>query len=192
MIQLSDYVIDFLVKKGLKDIFLVSGGGIMYLTDSVGRNKKIRYIANYHEQASATAAEAYARVRNHFGACLVTTGPGGTNAITGVAGAWVDSIPVFVISGQVKRELISNYKVLRQKGPQEINIIDMVKPITKYAVTVREPNKIKYELEKAFYMMGEGRQGPVWINIPLDVQGSLIEEKKLVDFKLPEIKTYSD
>lgn len=188
MIQLSDYVINFLVKKGITDIFLVSGGGIMYLLDSVGRNKKIKYTANYHEQASATAAEAYARVKNHFGACLVTTGPGETNAITGVAGAWVDSIPVFVVSGQVKRELISNYKVLRQKGPQEINIIDMVKPITKYAVTMVEPNKIRYELEKAYYQMFEGRPGPVWINIPLDVQGMMIDETKLIEFTAPKKK----
>lgn len=189
MIRVADYVIDFLEKKGIKDIFLVSGGGIMYLLDSVGRNRKIKYIANYHEQASATAAEAYARASNHFGACLVTTGPGSTNAVTGIAGAWVDSIPVFVLSGQVKRELISNYKVLRQKGPQEINIIDMVKPITKYAVTVTNPEKIKYELEKAYYVMLSGRPGPVWINIPLDVQGSLIDEKKLPGFVIPELKS---
>lgn len=179
---LSDYVIDFLVKKGLKDIFLVSGGGIMYLLDSVGRNKNIKYIANYHEQASATAAEAYARLKNSFGACLVTTGPGSTNAITGVAGAWVDSIPILVISGQVRRDLIADYSKIRQIGPQEINIIDMVKPITKYAVTVMEPEKIRYELEKAFFLMSEGRPGPVWINIPLDVQGAMIDENRLSAF----------
>lgn len=186
MMTLSDYVIDFLVKKGIKDIFLVSGGGIMYLTDAVGRNKKIKYIANYHEQACATAAEAYARVTNHFGACLVTTGPGGTNAITGVAGAWVDSIPLFVISGQIKRELISNYKKLRQLGPQEINIVEMVKPITKYAKTVMDPEKIRYELERAYYHMLEGRPGPVWLDIPLDVQGSQININKLEGFKEPK------
>src|SRR3989344_9321546 len=183
MMTLSDYVIDFLVKKGIKDIFLVSGGGIMYLTDAVGRNKKIKYIANYHEQACATAAEAYARVTNHFGACLVTTGPGGTNAITGVAGAWVDSIPLFVISGQIKRELISDYKKLRQLGPQEINIVEMVKPVTKYAKTIMDPEKIRYELEKAYYHMNEGRPGPVWLDIPLDVQGSQIKVNKLEGFK---------
>jgi acetolactate synthase-1/2/3 large subunit len=188
MIQLSDYVIDFLVKKGLRDIFLVSGGGIMYLTDSVGRNKKIRYITNYHEQASATAAEAYARVKNSFGACLVTTGPGGTNAITGVAGAWVDSIPLIVISGQVKRELIADYSLTRQIGPQEINIIDMVKPITKYAMTIMKPEKIRYELEKCFYEATSGRPGPTWLNIPLDIQGSTIDERKLQGFVSPKQK----
>jgi len=184
MINLSDYVIDFLVKKGIEDIFLVSGGGIMYLTDSVGRNKKIRYITNYHEQASATAAEAYARVKRSFGACLVTTGPGSTNAITGVAGAWMDSIPVFVISGQVKRSLIADYSKIRQIGPQEINIVDMVKPVTKYATTVMDPNKIKYELEKAYYLMLEGRPGPVWINIPLDVQAAMVDVDKLMGFEV--------
>ncbi len=188
MIQLSDYVIDFLVKKGIKDIFLVSGGGIMYLLDSVGRNKNIRYISNYHEQASATAAEAYARVKNSFGVCLVTTGPGGTNAITGVAGAWVDSIPMIVISGQVKRELIADYSKIRQIGPQEINIIDMVRPITKYAVTVTNPEKIRYELERSYYEMLNDRPGPVWINIPLDVQGTLIDEKKVTGFDLPQLR----
>jgi acetolactate synthase-1/2/3 large subunit len=182
MIQLSDYVIEFLVKKGIKDIFLVSGGGIMYLLDSIGRNKKINYISNYHEQASATAAESYARFKNNIGACLVTTGPGGTNAITGVAGAWLDSIPMIVISGQVKRELIADYSKTRQIGPQEINIIDMVKPITKYAVTVMKPEKIKYELEKCFHEAISERPGPTWINIPLDIQGSIIDEKKLQSF----------
>ncbi|EKE14768.1 MAG: hypothetical protein ACD_12C00310G0001 [uncultured bacterium] len=186
MIQLSDYVIDFLVKKGIKDIFLVSGGGIMYLCDSVGRNKKIKYIANHHEQASSTAAEAWARTKNHISACLVTTGPGGTNAITGVAGAWVDSIPMIVISGQVKREVIADYTKYRQVGPQELNIISMVKPITKYAVTVMDPNRIRYELEKCFYEATIGRPGPVWIDLPLDIQSANIDEKKLASFEPPK------
>lgn len=191
MIRLSDYVIDFFVKKGITDVFLVSGGGIMYLCDSVGSNKKIKYISNYHEQASATAAEAYSRKTNNFGVCLVTTGPGGTNAITGVAGAWFDSIPQFVISGQVKKELISDYKKLRQKGPQEINIIDMVKPITKYCKTVLQPQTIRYELEKAYFYMKNGRPGPVWIDIPLDVQSAIIDETKLRGFHEPKKKEMS-
>lgn len=183
----ADYIIKFLADHGIKDIFLVSGGGIMYLLDSVGRNKKINYICNNHEQACATAAEAYARVKNSIGVCMVTTGPGGTNAITGVAGAWVDSIPLFVISGQVKRALIADYKAIRQCGPQEINIIDMVKPITKYAKTIMKPESIRYEFEKAFYLAQNGRPGPVWLNIPLDVQGSEVNEKKLVSF-IPPVK----
>lgn len=183
---LSDYVIEFLVQKGIKDIFLVSGGGIMYLCDAVGRNKKIKYISNHHEQASATAAEAWARTKNHISACLVTTGPGGTNAITGVAGAWVDSIPMIVISGQVKRDVIADYTQYRQVGPQEINIIPMVKPITKYAVTVMDKNKIKYELEKCFFEATSGRPGPVWIDLPLDIQSAMVDEKKLISFIPPK------
>ncbi|MDO8741601.1 MAG: thiamine pyrophosphate-binding protein, partial [Candidatus Roizmanbacteria bacterium] len=186
MIRLSDYVIDFLVKKGITDIFLVSGGGIMFLCDAVGKNKKIKYISNHHEQASATAAEAWARTKNHISACLVTTGPGGTNAITGVAGAWVDSIPMIILSGQVKREVITDYSKYRQVGPQEINIIPMVKPITKYAVTVMDANKIKYELEKCFYEAATGRPGPVWIDIPLDIQSANIDEKKIISFVPPK------
>lgn len=186
MIRLSDYVIDFLVKKGVTDIFLVSGGGIMFLCDAVGKNKKIKYISNHHEQASATAAEAWARIKNHIAACLVTTGPGGTNAITGVAGAWVDSIPMIVISGQVKREVIADYTKFRQVGPQELNIIPMVKPITKYAVTVMDPNKIRYELEKCFYEATIDRPGPVWIDLPLDIQSANIDEKKLQSFHSPK------
>jgi len=188
MISVADYIIDFLVKKGVKDVFMVAGGGIMYLIDSVGRNKKINYIANHHEQASATAAESYSRVTNNIGVCLVTTGPGGTNAITGVAGAWVDSIPMLVISGQVKRELIADYKNVRQVGPQEINIVGMVKGITKYAKTIMDPNTIRYELEKAFYEAKNGRPGPAWLDIPLDVQGSMVDEKKLVGFTAPKVE----
>jgi len=192
MVRLSDYVINCLVEKGIKDIFLVSGGGIMYLLDSIGNNKKIKYYTNYHEQAAATSAESYARMKNHISACLVTTGPGSTNAITGVAAAWVDSIPMIIISGQVKREIIADYSKSRQLGPQEINIIDIVKPITKYAVTIMKPEDIRYQLEKAIYLATSGRQGPVWINIPLDVQSSTINDNDLIGFdyikdtKLPD------
>jgi len=187
MVKVSDYVIDFLEKKGIKDVFMVAGGGIMHLVDSVGRSKKIKYIANHHEQASAIAAESYSRLTNDIGVCLVTTGPGATNAITGVAGAWVDSIPMLVISGQVKRELIADYKKVRQVGPQEINIVGMVKGITKYAKTIMEPETIKYELEKAFYEAKNGRPGPVWLDIPLDVQGEIVDEKKMDSFMAPKV-----
>ena len=187
MIKLSDYVIEFLVKKEIKDIFLVSGGGIMHLLDSVGNNKDITYFCNYHEQACAIAAEGYARMNNHIGVCIVTTGPGSTNALSGIAGAWVDSVPVVVISGQVRRDLIANYDKLRQFGPQEINIIDMVRPITKYAVTVMDPVMIRYELESAFTHATSGRPGPVWINIPLDVQDAMIDEASLRSFALENV-----
>lgn len=182
----SDFIIDFLVKKGINDIFLVSGGGIMYFLDAVGRNKKMNFICNHHEQASAIAAEAYARSKNSISACLVTTGPGATNAITGVACAWFDSIPVFVISGQQKRELIADYSKYRNLGPQEAPIVDMVRPITKYVIQLTDPKKVKYELEKAFHLATTGRPGPVWIDVPLDIQGMTIDSSKLTSFIPPK------
>ena len=181
--KLSDYVISFLENLGVKDIFMLSGGGAMHLVDSVGRNKNIRYICNHHEQAATIAAEAYARLTNKIGVVLVTSGPGGTNAITGVIGAWLDSIPILVISGQVKIEttIINNPK-LRQLGDQEINIVDIVRPITKYAVMVTNKNEIKYHLQKAIYLAKSGRPGPVWVDIPLDVQGADIEKNSLKEY----------
>lgn len=188
MIKTSDFIIDYLYKKGIRHIFLISGGGNIHLIDSIGKSK-INYICNHHEQASATSAEGYARATNDIGVCLVTTGPGGTNAITGVAGSWLDSIPMLVISGQVKRSLIgAKIGGLRQLGSQEINIVDIVKPITKYAVTVMDPNDIKYHLDKAFFLARTGKQGPVWLDIPLDVQGAQIEISKLKKFNSNEIK----
>jgi Thiamine pyrophosphate-requiring enzymes [acetolactate synthase, pyruvate dehydrogenase (cytochrome), glyoxylate carboligase, phosphonopyruvate decarboxylase] len=186
--KLSDYVIKFLEGIGISDIFLVSGGGNMHLVDAVGRNKNIRYVCNHHEQASAIAMEGYARMKNDIGAALVTTGPGGTNAITGAAGCWLDSIPAIIISGQVKLEdtIYKNDIGLRQFGDQEINIVDIVKPITKYAAMVTDKNYIKYHLQKAVYLAKAGRPGPVWVDIPLDIQGSLIEEENLISFVPPE------
>ncbi|PIQ73197.1 hypothetical protein COV58_03785 [Candidatus Roizmanbacteria bacterium CG11_big_fil_rev_8_21_14_0_20_36_8] len=181
-VKLSDFVIETIRKVGVKHFFLISGGGNIHLVDSLGNDKDLSYVCNYHEQASATAAEAYSRITGNLGVCLVTTGPGGTNAITGVLGAWLDSIPILVISGQVKRETIGAGKIARQYGDQEINIIDLVKPITKYAVTVMEPNEIEYHLEKAIHIAKSGRPGPVWLDIPLDVQGSFIDPKKLKKF----------
>ena len=190
MVKLSDYIIDYLYKKGVGHIFLISGGGNIHLVDSVGKSK-IKYVCNHHEQASAFSAEGYSRLTGKLGVCLVTTGPGGTNAITGVISTWLDSIPMLVISGQVKRELIgAGTKLgLRQLGSQEINIVDMVKPVTKYAVTIMDPNEIKYHLEKAVHLATTGRQGPVWLDIPLDVQGSFVDETKLKSFSSQEIKT---
>lgn len=178
----------FLVKNGVRDVFMVSGGGMMHLVDSLGKNKSIRYISCHHEQACATAAEAYSRTRGNLGVAMVTTGPGGTNAITGVASAWVDSIPILVISGQVRTQIMADYTTLRQLAPQEINIIDLVKPITKYAVTVKDPNTIRFHLEKALHLAREGRPGPVWLDIPLDVQGAMIESKSLKGYTAPRQK----
>ncbi len=186
----SDFIIDFLVKKGISDIFLVSGGGIMHLCDAVVRNKKIRYISNHHEQASAICAEAYARIRNNISACLVTTGPGGTNALTGVAGAWADSVPMIIISGQVRTNIIADYRKLRQLGPQELNVVAMAKPVTKYAQTVKDPTAIRYELEKAYYFATTGRPGPVWLDIPLDIQSAAINKNLLSTFTPPLISSY--
>lgn len=188
-VKLSDYLFDELYKRGVTHVFLLSGGGNIHLIDSVGKSK-IKYVCNQHEQASATSAEGYARAKGDLGVCLVTTGPGGTNAITGALGSWLDSIPMLVISGQVKRELIGagTDLGLRQFGPQEINIVDMVKPITKYAVTVMDPNEIKYHLDRAIYLAKDGRQGPVWLDIPLDVQGAQITVSDLKQFNPAEIQ----
>ncbi len=170
--NVSDYAIDFLVRRGVEDIFLVSGGGIMYLTDAVGRHPRMRYVCNFHEQACAIAAESYARVRNGVGACLVTTGPGSTNALSAIAGAFVDSVPVVVISGQVRRPLIADYSKLRQYGPQEINIEAMARSVVKYFKTLTDPAMLRRELECAWWHATSGRPGPVWLNLPLDVQSA--------------------
>ena len=180
--KLSDYVMGFLVRHEIKAIFTVSGGGIMHLLDSLGRNPELRYYCNYHEQACAISAEGYARVTNGVGACLVTVGPGGVNALSGILGAWTDSLPVLVVSGQVRRDLIADYAKVRQIGPQEGNVVGMAKAVTKYAVTVLDPKMIRYELEKAYHKATTGRPGPVLVEIPLDVQGSEVDESQLVAY----------
>lgn len=173
-LKLADYVASYLAGIGVKHVFAVCGGGAMHLVDSFGSSNHIEYIATHHEQAAAMAAESYARVTGQLGAALVTSGPGGSNAITGVYGAWVDSIPTIVISGQVTQDTLIRDTGLRQFGIQEGNIIDIVRPITKYAVTVTDPQSMRYHLEKACYLAMTGRQGPVWLDIPLDVQSKLI------------------
>jgi acetolactate synthase I/II/III large subunit len=182
--KLSDYVMSKLADEGVKHVFLVPGGGAMHLNDSLGRTKQIQYITNLHEQAVAIAAEAYAKVAESLGVAMVTTGPGGTNAISGLAGAWLDSTPVLFLSGQVKRSDIMGTTGVRQLGSQEIDIVSLVRPLTKYAVTVMEPESICYHLEKALFLARTGRSGPVWIDIPLDVQAATISED-LVGY-LPE------
>lgn len=183
MVKLSDYVFDFIADLGIKHVFMVSGGGAMHLNNSLGRCKRIKFICNLHEQASAIAAEGYARVSNNLGVALVTTGPGGTNAVTGVAGAWLDSTPCLFISGQVKRPDLKGNSGVRQLGVQEIDIVSIVKPITKYAVTIMDPQAIRYHLEKAVFLAKSGRPGPVWLDIPLDVQAAMIESNKLKSFR---------
>src|SRR4051812_38149060 len=190
--KLSDYVVRFIADQGVKHVFLVTGGGAMHLNNSLGASTEIEPICNSHEQASAICAEAYAKATNNLGVCMVTTGPGGTNAITGVAGAWLDSTPTLFISGQVKRPdrmFDENGQPLgmRQLGVQEVDIISIVKPVTKYAVTVLDPQRIRYELEKAVHIATTGRPGPVWIDIPLDVQASPIEVEGLTGFSPSEL-----
>lgn len=188
MIKLSDYIIRFIANLGVKHIFLLPGGGCMHLVDSVGKCPDIEYICNLHEQACAIASEAYGQYTNNLGVTLVTTGPGGTNTITGVAGAWLDSTPCLFLSGQVKRADIKGNLGIRQLGFQEIDIVQLVDSLTKYAVTVTDPNSIRYHLEKAVYLAKTGRPGPVWIDIPLDVQATQIEETDLVGFKPSEVE----
>jgi acetolactate synthase-1/2/3 large subunit len=185
MIKLSDYVMKYIAQLGVGEVFMLPGGGCMHLVDSLGRNKNLKFIVNLHEQACAIAADAYSQYTNNLGVALVTTGPGGTNAITGVAASWIDSIPVLVISGQVKKADLSIGKGVRQIGPQEVNIISLAKPITKYAAMVVEPEKIRFHLEQAVYLARHGRPGPVWLDIPLDVQGALVDENKLKGFRPP-------
>ncbi|MCG2711703.1 MAG: thiamine pyrophosphate-binding protein [Candidatus Omnitrophica bacterium] len=189
MIKLSDYIVKFLEKNAVKHIFMLTGGGCMHLVNSVGDSKKIKYICCHHEQTCAMAAEAYAKFKNDFGVVLVTSGPGGTNTITGLAGAYQDSAPCIFISGQSKRkQTVQNSRIkLRQFGVQEVDIIPIVESITKYAIMVNDPKKIKYHLEKALYLAKSGRPGPVWLDIPLDVQSSLIDENELVGFYAGEL-----
>jgi acetolactate synthase I/II/III large subunit len=182
MIKVSDFIVNFLVEKGIHDIFLVSGGGIMHLLDAVGRNPGMNYYCNYHEQACAISAEGYARVRTDVGACLVTVGPGGSNAISGMLGAWYDSIPMIVICGQVRRNIIADYTKVRQIGPQEGNNLAMAKPVTKYASVILDANMIKYELELAYDKATRGRPGPVWLEIPLDIQDTEVDESLLPSY----------
>jgi acetolactate synthase-1/2/3 large subunit len=175
MAKLSDYVVRFVADQGVRHVFVVTGGGAMHLNESLGRCKDLVPVCNSHEQASAIAAEGYAKATNNLGVAMVTTGPGGTNAVTGVAGAWLDSTPMLFLSGQVKRpdrmfDSAGRKLGMRQLGVQEVDIVAIVGPITKYAVTILDPLEIRYELEKAVHIARSGRPGPVWIDIPLDVQ----------------------
>lgn len=183
-IRVADYIANLLVENGITNVFSVVGGGAMHLNDAFGRHKNIECIYNHHEQASAIAAEGYARINNKMACVCVTTGPGGTNALTGVLCAWLDSIPMIVISGQTRYETTveSTGLKLRQFGEQEYNIIESVKPMTKYAVMVKEPQSIKYHIERAIYEATTGRKGPCWIDVPLDVQGSLLEDTHLLGY----------
>ena len=179
--KVCQYIADFLASKGVEHIFTVTGGGAMHLNDAFGHHQTLRCIYNHHEQASAIAAEGYTRMTGKLAGVCVTSGPGGTNAITGVLGGWLDSIPMFVVSGQVKREttIYSTSLPLRQLGDQEYDIVSSVRPMTKYAAIVLDPKDIAMHLEKAYYLAMNGRPGPVWLDIPLDVQAAWIETDEL-------------
>ncbi len=187
-IRLADYVADFLVRQGVTDVFSVVGGGAMHLNDALGHMKGLNVTYNHHEQACAIAAEAYARLENRIAAVCVTTGPGGTNALTGVVGGWLDSIPMFIISGQVRYDTTARYALpftetpLRAMGDQEYDIVKSVSPMTKYAVMIEDPKQIRFALEKAWHLATTGRPGPVWIDIPVNYQGCYIETDELAGY----------
>ena len=184
-IRLADYVANFLVEHGVTDVFSVVGGGAMHLNDALGHNAGLHVTYNHHEQACAIAAEAYARLDNKIAAVCVTTGPGGTNALTGVLGGWLDSIPMFIISGQVRYDTTSRYAEritgakVRALGDQEYDIVKSVNNMTKYSTMIENPEDIRYALEKAWHLATTGRPGPVWIDIPLNFQGAYIDTEKL-------------
>ncbi len=190
--RLADYVADFLVDHGVTDCFSVVGGGAMHLNDALGHKKGLHVTYNHHEQACAMAAEAYARLDNRIAAVCVTTGPGGTNVLTGVVGGWLDSIPMFIISGQVRYDTTSRYALrytqtpLRAMGDQEYDIVKSVIPMTKYAVMIEEPNQIRYALEKGWHLATTGRPGPVWIDIPVNYQGCFLETNDLPGYDSSE------
>ncbi len=187
-IRLADYVANFLADHGVKDIFSVVGGGAMHLNDALGHHDRLHVTYQHHEQACAISAEAYARLENKIAAVCVTTGPGGTNALTGVLGGWLDSIPMFIVSGQVRYDTTARYALqftgepLRAMGDQEYDIVKSVQPMTKYAVMLEDPKNIRYALERAWHLATTGRPGPVWVDIPVNFQGSYIETDELLGY----------
>lgn len=190
MIKVSDYIVEFLEKQGVKHIFMLPGGMAMHINDSVGYAKSLKPIFMLHEQACTFAAESYARITNNLGVVCTTCGPAATNTLTGVACSWIESTPLLVITGQVKRADLAQDPNLRQLGVQEVNIVDMARSITKYCKLITDPDTIKYELEKAVYLCKEGRPGPVLLDIPVDVQACKIDESILTGFKPPQVNDY--
>lgn len=183
-VRVADYIVQFLASKNIKHVFMVTGGGAMHLNDAFGRCKEMTYIACHHEQACTMAAESYFRMSGRVAAVNVTTGPGGTNALTGVYGAYVDSCAMFVVSGQVKTETLAAMSrlPLRQLGDQEVDITEMARPVTKYSQLINDPESIKYHLEKAWYLCTTGRPGPVWLDVPINIQSATIDPSSLQSF----------
>jgi len=189
--KVAEYMADFFVNHGMEHCFMITGGGAMHLDNAFTHKEGLHCVFNHHEQACSLAAEAYTRYSGKMPLVCVTSGPGGTNAITGVLGAWLDSIPMFVVSGQVKRvtTIHATEAKVRQIGDQEFNITDCIAPMTKYAKYVDEANEIAYHLEKAFYLAEHGRGGPVWLDIPLDIQAAIIDTDELVHFEIEKEDT---
>ena len=187
-VKVSDYIADFLVDNGIDTMFMITGGGAMHLDDSFGHKEGLHCVFNHNEQGCSVAAEGYTRLTNKLAAVCVTSGPGGTNALTGVLGGWLDSIPMFIVSGQVKRETTtwSTDVPVRQLGDQEYQIVESVKPMTKYAHMMVEANEIAYHLEKALYLSKAGRGGPVWLDVPLDIQAAIVDTDDLKHFDKSE------
>lgn len=184
LIRVADYIAQRCVDAGARHVFLVTGGGAMHLNDAFGRNKNLEPVCFHHEQAAAIAAESYNRLTNRLAVLNVTTGPGGINALNGVYGAYVDSLGMLVVSGQVKRETyLRNYKLsLRQLGDQEVDIVSMAKLAVKYATVLQDPLLVREVMDKAIYLVNHGRPGPVWIDVPVDVQGALIDSNELLPY----------
>lgn len=183
-IKVSNYIAGKLVEAGINQVFTVTGGGAMHLNDALGHQEGLRCLYQHHEQACAIAAEAYARIHNKIGALCVTTGPGGTNAITGVVGGWLDSIPMLILSGQVRYDTTARWSGvgIRAMGDQEFDIVKSIDCMTKYSEMVIDPLRIRYCLEKALYLATSGRPGPTWLDIPLDVQGAYVDTEQLAGF----------
>ena len=190
MKRVADIIANVLANNQINDVFMVTGGGAMHLNDAFGRHKELKTICCHHEQSLTMAAESYFRLSGKVAAVNVTTGPGGINALNGVFGAYTDSCAMVVISGQVKRETMSAYasESLRQLGDQEARITDIVKPIVKHSIILDDPEKAIYEVEKAIYIAKTGRPGPVWIDVPMDIQGAYVDENKLLSFVPPKNK----
>ena len=183
-VRVADYIASRCVEAGAKHVFLVTGGGAMHLNDAFGRNKNLEPVCFHHEQAAAMAAESYYRLTNRLAVLNVTTGPGGINALNGVYGAYVDSLGMLVISGQVKRETyLRNYPIaLRQLGDQEVDIVSMARPVVKYATVLQDPKLVRQVMDKAIYLANHGRPGPVWVDVPVDIQGALIDPSTLAPY----------
>ncbi len=180
--RVADFVIKFLEEKKISTVFTVSGGGSIFLCDALYKSKRLNYVSCHHEQAVSFATESFSRVNSKPGAAIITTGPGGTNCTTGVACCWIDSVPSIFISGQVYLNQTIKNTGVRQVGVQEFDIISMVKSCTKYAVMIKDPNSIKYHLEKAYFLTNHKRPGPVWIDIPANIQNAQIDPRKLKGF----------